>query len=206
MRQRDVASPARLRAEPTPATSSAEPTPAMPSERRAASELRVDRAPPTSSCVRRSSDTQSLCLRDVAHNMTCLGGWARPVRGRASCSGGPEPRRTQRAALASGAVGDPTRAARPRHCRRRPRAAPASPPQVRGRPPRDRRGSRRHARTRISMPPRQQLRLTGVARARDGNPHGAVPPPGLARMGVGGAPVSWLACAHTTPRQQAHGY
>ena len=35
-------------------------------------------------------------------------------------------------------------------------------------------------------------RATGVARARDGNPHGDVAPPGLARMGVGGAPVSWL--------------
>ena len=32
------------------------------------------------------------------------------------------------------------------------------------------------------------------------------PPPGLAHMGVGGAPVSWLVCVHTTPRQQAHGY
>ena len=42
--------------------------------------------------------------------------------------------------------------------------------------------------------------------ARVGSPQGAVPPPGLTRMGVGGAPVSWLACVHTTPRQQAHGY
>ena len=49
--------------------------------------------------------------------------------------------------------------------------------------------------------------LTGVARAaRDGNFQGAVPPQGLARMGVGGDPVSWLACVHTAPRQQAHGY
>ena len=56
--------------------------------------------------------------------------------------------------------------------------------------------------------PRQQAHgyWTGVARARDENPHGAVPPPGLAHMGVGGAPVSWLACVHTTPRQQAHGH
>ena len=42
--------------------------------------------------------------------------------------------------------------------------------------------------------------------ARDGSPQGAVPPPGLTRMGVGGAPVSWLTCVHKTPPQQAHGY
>ena len=43
-----------------------------------------------------------------------------------------------------------------------------------------------------------QSRLTGVARARGGNPQGAVPPPGLTRMGVGGDPASWLACAYVT--------
>ena len=47
-----------------------------------------------------------------------------------------------------------------------------------------------------------QSRLTGVARARGGNPRGALQPPGLTRMGVGGDPASWLACAHATPRQQ----
>ena len=39
--------------------------------------------------------------------------------------------------------------------------------------------------------------------ARDRNPKGAFQPPGLTRMGVEGDPVSWLACAHTTPRQKA---
>ena len=67
---------------------------------------------------------------------------------------------------------------------------------------------RRRAHPPTRLPPRQQAHgyWTGVARARDENPHGAVPPPGLAHMGVGGAPVSWLVCVHTTPRQQAHGY
>ena len=42
--------------------------------------------------------------------------------------------------------------------------------------------------------------------ARDGSFQGAVPTPGLTGMGAGGDPVSWLARARTTPRQQAHGY
>ena len=43
-----------------------------------------------------------------------------------------------------------------------------------------------------------QSRLTGVARARGGNPQGALQPPGLTHMGVGGAPAAWLACAYVT--------
>ena len=43
--------------------------------------------------------------------------------------------------------------------------------------------------TATTTPAGLQSRLTGVTRARDGNPHGAVPPPGLTRMGVGGDPV-----------------
>ena len=46
---------------------------------------RVDRAPPTSSCVRRSSNAQSLFLYRCCVQYDVPRGWARPARGRASC-------------------------------------------------------------------------------------------------------------------------